>query len=158
MELENPAAVRFLRLLAQVRLPCYAGCMSVKDFGQDQREEQAALHDVKAAAKAHNKLALDTLAEICADRDASASARGFAAVALLDRANGKPKDDDAGGRTLGRMSLDDLLALRDAILLRAASPAPTTAPEPDLGRRLPPIAGLVIDGVARPTKEPLQDD
>lgn len=158
MKLESAFLPAAARLLAQVRLPCYAGGMSVKDFGQDQRDEQAALHDVKAAAKAHNKLALDTLAEICADRDASASARGFAAVALLDRANGKPKDDDAGGRSLGRMSLDDLLALRDAILLRAAAPAPTTAPEPDLGRKLPPIAGLVIDGVSCPVKEPLQDD
>jgi hypothetical protein len=118
----------------------YHGRMSVKDFGGDDR------HDA----------ALDTLAAICRDRDASAAARGYAAVALLDRGNGKPKDDDAGAGKLGRMSLDDLIALRDAILLRAAAPAATTTPEP-MPRRLPPIDGLVIEGVSCPTKEGLQD-
>ncbi len=118
--------------------------MTYKDFGQDDEPNNEAqqVHDVKALAKGHSKIAMDTLAEICKDKEASASARGFAAVALLDRGWGKPSsDDDAGPDKYKRMSLQDLLELRDAVLL-AAQHRQTSDPRP------------MIEGSARLIDEP----
>jgi hypothetical protein len=55
-----------------------------------------ALRAVETAAKAHTDAAIETLAEICADRTAPPSARVSAAAALLDRGWGKPTQPIAG--------------------------------------------------------------
>lgn len=46
--------------------------------------------EIKALAAQHDELAILTLAEIAGNAEAAAAARVSAAVALLDRAHGKP--------------------------------------------------------------------
>ncbi len=50
----------------------------------------ALLKDVREVARQHTPLAIATLTGICADAEAAAPARVSAAIAILDRAWGKP--------------------------------------------------------------------
>lgn len=82
--------------------------------------------DVKAAAQHYTTAALKTLAEIMGGVEQPAAARVSAAVALLDRAHGKPMQAvqasgpdggpipiDAGA--IGDLSIKDRAALREAM-------------------------------------------
>lgn len=74
--------------------------------------------DVKALAKEYTARAVDLLWEIAGDDDNPASARVAAATALLDRGHGKPAavDEQEGELKRKRLSLEELLELRRALL------------------------------------------
>ena len=63
-----------------------------------------AVKDVEEVAREHTPLAMQTLADICADTAAPAAARVAAASTLLDRGWGKPmqrQDVTSGGERIG---------------------------------------------------------
>lgn len=76
--------------------------------------------DVRAAARAHTTLAIQTLAEVAANRKAAPSARVSAAEALLDRGWGKSVQpvevNDA--RPLAGVPAEKLLAALDVLVAR----------------------------------------
>ncbi|MBX9697907.1 MAG: hypothetical protein K2X74_00665 [Acetobacteraceae bacterium] len=81
--------------------------------------------EVREAARAHTKLAMDTLAEVCRNRKASASARVSAAIGLLDRGWGKAVQplDINDTRPLAGVPADRLMAAL-AVLVSVPSPVP----------------------------------
>ena len=75
-----------------------------------------ALAAVMEAAKAHTAAAIETLAAIMADRRQPAAARIAAAVAILDRGWGKPR------QPVGAEGLADLATALEAMRARRQQP------------------------------------
>ena len=73
--------------------------------------------DIQELARSHAAEAIETLVEIMLNKKASPSSRALAAIALLDRAYGKPKVevDVTHGRRASEMS-DDEIAERIAAI------------------------------------------
>ena len=79
-------------------------------------------------ARAHAAEAIETLVEIMLNKKASPSSRTLAAIALLDRGYGKPKQElEISRRPLKEMSDEELLAI-------AQSGEDVAGPEDDPGQ------------------------
>lgn len=89
-----------------------------------------AVAEVRAAARQHTALAMETLAEVCRNRKAPASARVSAAEALLDRGWGKAVQpvDVNDTRPLANVPAERIIAALDALAVRVTVAAPA---EPD---------------------------
>lgn len=63
--------------------------------------------EVRSLARQHTESAIQTLAEILTDKDATASARVSAAIAILDRGHGKPLQQIELGEAGAFSEMDD---------------------------------------------------